>query len=200
MRRKVLRRGARHEARLAELARHQVLRSGGADAHREVEAFLDQVHHAVGERDVEAHLRVLGEEVRDRRREVAYTEVHRRSEPDRAARHHRGARGFLLRLLKVGDELHRALVERTPGFGKADPAGRAVEEPGLEVRLQLRYMPGRRRSGKPEARGRLGKAPGFNDLGEYLDSAEPIHCSVIRDYMSNLPIFIPYLFGPILTP
>ena len=64
------RRRAAYDARRAEQAPDEVLAAGAADAHGEVEAFLDDVDHALGELDVEAHLRMSRGERRDRRREM----------------------------------------------------------------------------------------------------------------------------------
>src|SRR5204863_8554322 len=72
----ILRRCARHEPRLAELARDQVIRARRPDADGEVEAFLDEVDHAVGERYVEAHLGMAAEEFGDRRTDMAHAEIH----------------------------------------------------------------------------------------------------------------------------
>ena len=101
--------------------------------------------------------------------DVAHAEVDRGREPDRAARHHRRARRLLLGFVEVGEELHRALVERAPAFGKAYAPGRTVEKPGLQVRFKVGDMTRSRRGGEAQALGCLGKASRFNDLGKYAD-------------------------------
>ena len=191
MRRKVQRRGARHEASLAQLARHQVTGACGADPHRQVEALLDQIHHAVGELHVEAHLLVLREEIGDGGREMAHAEVHRSCQPDRAARHDGGAARFLLGLLQVGEELHRALIEGLTALGEADAPRGAIEEPRLQVRLEVGDVARGGGSGQAELAGSLGKAPRFNDLRENLDSAEPIHYLSSWDNLFRCDYFIP---------
>ena len=165
---KIRGRGTRHEPRLAELAGDEVVGTRRADADREVEALLDQVDQSVGERHIEAHFAMRGEKRSDRRRDVAHAKVHRGGEPDRAARRHGGARRFLLGLGEVGEELHRALVEGAPTLGEAHAAGRAVEEPALQMRLELGDMAGSRGRGESEPLGRLGKAAAVHDLREDL--------------------------------
>jgi hypothetical protein len=106
---------------------------------------------------------------------VAHAEIDRGGKPDRAARHDRRAAGFLLGFLEVGEELHRALVERPPALREADPARGAVEEPRLQMRLQVCDMAGGGRGGERELVGSARKAPGFDHLGEYPQGLEPIH-------------------------
>jgi len=160
----ITRRSARHETRLAQLARNDVLRTGWSDAHAEVEAFLDQVDDAIGERHIEAHRRVRGHERGNRRRYVAHAEIHRRGELDRAAGHHRCPLGLLLGLSEVREKLDRPLIERAARLGQAHPPGSAVQKPGLQVRLQVGDMARRRSGGQAELARRAGKAPTFNHL------------------------------------
>ena len=70
----VVRARAHHAPVGRELARRErgILELG--DAHREVEAFLDHVHVAVGEAERELHLRVARGEARDQRRDVLVAE------------------------------------------------------------------------------------------------------------------------------
>ena len=75
---KVGRRRAADEPRLADLAPDQVLAADGADAHGDVEAFVDEVDRAVGQLDVEAHRRIARDELGDRRRQVSRAERDRR--------------------------------------------------------------------------------------------------------------------------
>jgi hypothetical protein len=146
-------RSARHQARFAELARDDVVRARRADAHRQVEPFLHEIHDALRKRHVEPYSGVRGEKCGDRRCHMAHAEVHRSRELDRATRHHRGAACLLLGLVEVGEELHRALVERPAAFSEAYASGRAVQQARLEMRLQLRDVARRRRRGEPELLG-----------------------------------------------
>ena len=65
--REVGRRRAADEPRRADLAPDEVLAADRADAHGDVEALVDEVDDAVGQLDVEAHLRVARDERGDRR-------------------------------------------------------------------------------------------------------------------------------------
>jgi len=153
MRFQIGRRRARHQPRFAELARDDLVRARRADAHRKVEPFLDEIHDAIRKRHVEPYSGVRGEKCRDRGCHMAHAEVHRSRELDRAAGHDRGAACLLLGLVEVGEDLHRALIERPAAFGEAYAAGGAVQQARLEMRLQLRDVPRCRRGGEPEPLG-----------------------------------------------
>ena len=56
MPREIGRRRAADELGDADLARDEVLAADGADSHRRVEAFVDEIDDAVRKLDVEAHL------------------------------------------------------------------------------------------------------------------------------------------------
>src|SRR5207302_10578119 len=75
MAREILRRGAGHEPRFAELARHQIVRPWAADANREIEAFFHQIDHSIGKRHIEAYFAMPLEECGDRRRHVPHAEI-----------------------------------------------------------------------------------------------------------------------------
>jgi hypothetical protein len=100
---------------------------------------------------------VGGEKCDDRRRHVAHAEIHRSGELDGAARHDGRALRFLLRFLEVRQQLHAALVESAPAFGEADTAGGAVQQPGLQMGLELGNVSRRCGSRQTQARCRRGK-------------------------------------------
>src|SRR3954469_5959772 len=101
MLRQVLRRSTRHEPRLAELPRHQVVRARRPDTDGEVESLLDQIDDPIRKGDIETYLRVTLEKLSDGRRDMAHAEIHRRREANRAPRHDGGAGGLLLRLGQI---------------------------------------------------------------------------------------------------
>src|SRR5258708_2713775 len=175
MLRQILRRGARHEPRLAELARHQIVRAGRADADRQIEALLDQIDHAIGERHIEAHLWMTREKFGDRRRDMVHAEIYRGGEPDGAARHYRRARSLLLCLGEIGEQLHRALVEGAAALRQAYAPRGAIEKARLQMTLELGDMPGRGGGRQAQAVRRPGEAARFKDLGEDLNGAEAVH-------------------------
>jgi hypothetical protein len=106
---------------------------------------------------------------------MAHAEVDRSREPDRSARHHRGAARLLLGFLEVAEQLHRALVKGAAAFGQAEAAGRAVEKPGLQVRFEFCHVPGGRGGRQSELRRRGRKAPRFNHLREDPQGLESVH-------------------------
>ena len=144
-------RGASHHARLAEFARDHRLAARRADADREVVALLHQIDDAVGERDVELHRGILGEELADRRRDVAHAEVDGSGEAQGAARAGGAFGGGALRIVEIREQLHAALVETLAALGEREAPRGAVEQPRLEMRFQLRDQPraGRRGNGQP---------------------------------------------------
>ena len=180
MRAQVWRRCAGYEARLPELARHQVVRAGRADADGEIETFLDQVDDAVRQRHVEAHLGVGGEKRGDRRRQMAHAEIDRARELDRAAGDHRRAARLLLGLLQLGEELHAAFVEGPAALREADATGRAVEQARLQVGLEVGDVPGCSSSRQTQPRRRGGETPRFNDLRENPHRLPPVHAERLQ--------------------
>ena len=98
---------------------------------------------------------------------MAHAEVHRSRELDRAARHDRGAACLLLGLVEVGEELHRALVERPAAFGEAHAAGGTVQKARLEMRSSSATWREAAVVESPSFSAAPEKLPGFNDLREH---------------------------------
>ena len=66
---------ATHSA--CQLARDEARIDEAPDADRQVEALLDEIDEAIGEREIDVHLRVAREELGEERRDVALPEDHR---------------------------------------------------------------------------------------------------------------------------
>jgi len=102
----------------------------------------------------------------------------------------------LFGFLEIGEELHGTLVKGAPALGQAQATRRAVEEPCIEVRLQLRDLPrdGGYRQVQPLRRAR--EAPGLDDLGKRGNGLEAVHggtsyyCT-LRNKLSSCFLFIP---------
>ena len=187
--------GAADEARRADPAAHKILAARLADAHGEIEAFLDEIDHALGELDVEAHLQVARGERGDRRREMACAEGRRAGETKRAARHDRRGRDRDLGLLEIREELHAALEERLPAFREREPPRRPVEQARVEMRLEVGDEARHRRDGDAQALGRAREAAGLDDAGESGQCVEAVHeggahCCIISNSISFLLMFI----------
>src|SRR2546428_10826885 len=88
MPREIRGRGAAHELRDANPASDQALAADVANADREVDALVDDVHGTIRKLDVEAHLRMAPRERCQRRREMANAERDGTCELERAARCH----------------------------------------------------------------------------------------------------------------
>jgi len=100
------------------------------------------------------------------RRRVALAERHAAGEAQLALGDHcfRPDRG--LGLFEVGQQLYAALVDRLACFGQRQATRRPVEQPDLEVRLQLRDLAGDRGRRHLEALGGGGEGAELDDLGE----------------------------------
>ena len=114
--------GARRRAMRLEIRQ-------GADAHRDVDAFLERVDEAVVEHQLDAQLRVARHELGDRVAEIEDAERHRRVDLEDAARLVVQPRDLDFRLLDVGEDRHAALVIGEARLGRASRAascGRAA--------------------------------------------------------------------------
>jgi hypothetical protein len=167
--------GAGDDPGLAEAARDQVFRAERADADRQVEPLLEEVDGPVRQRHVDAHVAMAREELGDRGRHVADAERDRGGEPDRAARLDGRLRGLLLGFVEVGEQLDGPLVEQPPALGQADPARRALQEPRLQMRLELGDLARRGGRGNTQPLGGAGEAAQFDDLGERPDGGKAVH-------------------------
>jgi hypothetical protein len=76
-------------------------------------------------------------ERRDARSEHARTVGRRAGEPERAARRRRDAARLAFRVIEVGEQLQRTLVERASGLGQRKPSRRALEQSCVQMRLQV---------------------------------------------------------------
>ena len=107
------------------------------DPDREVESFLDEIDHAVGELDVEAQLRVLRGEVGDRRRDMPLAERDRTGQLKRAARHARARGDAVLGLFEIGEELHGPFEKRLATLGQRKLARRSIQQANAEVGFEV---------------------------------------------------------------
>ncbi|MCY1360338.1 hypothetical protein D9M69_469590 [compost metagenome] len=130
------RRGAEHEAHLADRSADQVGRGHRAAANRAVDAFLDQVDDALAAADVETDFRVAGNEVRQRRddQEAADRRGHLHRDlatHDAAAAGHAG-----LQLVHVVEQGAGALVVGGAVGGRRHAARGAVQQLHPQLRLE----------------------------------------------------------------
>ena len=172
---KVIGRRAAHELRAADPRRHEILAADRADAHRDVEALVDEIDDAVGQLDVEAHVGMALGEFGDRGREIVRAEGDAAGEAQRAARHDSSGAGRRFGLVEIGEELYAALVKGAAGLGERKAAGRAVEQARAEVRLELGHVPRHRRHRHAEPVGGAREAAGLDDPGEGIDGVEAVH-------------------------
>jgi hypothetical protein len=110
---------ARGEGRVLELG----------DAHREVEAFLDDVDAAIGQTERKTHLWILRGECRDARRDVLVAERSGQRDAQHALRldSSRGHRG--VRLVDLREQARAGFVIARAFVGQMQAAGGAIDEP-----------------------------------------------------------------------
>ena len=105
MRSEIGRRRATDQLRDADLPRDQTAAANLADANREIDAFVDDVHRPVRQLDVEAQLRMPAGELRDRRCQVSDTEADRACELQSPARNDRRGAHRFLGFLQIGHHI-----------------------------------------------------------------------------------------------
>jgi hypothetical protein len=151
--------GAHEPLARAEPARHErAVLEAGPDAHRDVDAFLDEVDAAVVEQHVELHLGEAALEVGQQRREPDEPERHRCADAEPAPRRLLQATHRVLRLLKVAEQPYAALEVQVPGIGQREPSRGSHQQLRAEVLLELRHELARPRRGDGERARRRGEA------------------------------------------
>ena len=160
---------------MPEAPRNQPGRPARSDAHRQVEALLDEVGGAIRQVEIERQLRMAHAELGDGGRQVPHAKRDPAGQPQPALRHDGCGAYHALRLVEVRQQLHAALVERLPRFGEREPARRPIQEPRVEVRLELRDLPRHRRGRDGKAFGGAGKTAQLDDLCKRGDGLKAIH-------------------------
>jgi hypothetical protein len=120
----------------ADRSRHQRAGRQIADAHRQLDPFLDQVHRLVGQPHVQTHPRVRGEKLRDHRHDDRSTVRIGQGDAQQPAR--LGARTADRRVdrgSRIEQVLH-PLVQARRLVGRVQLAGGAGEQLHLQLRLE----------------------------------------------------------------
>lgn len=118
VRRQVRRRGAADQSRMTEAPRNQPGRPARSDANRKVEPLLDEVGGAIRQVQIERKLRMAHPELGNGGRQVPHAKRDPAGQPQSALRHDSCGTNYALRLVELRQQLHTALVERLPRFGK----------------------------------------------------------------------------------
>jgi len=146
-----------------------------AHAQRDVEALLDHVDAAVGDFQVDLHLRVLRHVARHQVGEDHLRELDRAAQLDRAAR--LGARlvDHLVRRLGLRQHGEAAAVIVLPDLGEREAPGRALDQPHPELLLEMGDAARQPRLGQAERLGGGGEAALFDHLNEEIAIVEVTH-------------------------
>ena len=95
-------RGADDTADVGDLHRHQARGRQIADAYRDVDAFLDQVHDPIHRHQIGADIRIEIKEIREQRRDVDAAEFDRGGDPQQTRRPGGSPQGQIVDGLQFG--------------------------------------------------------------------------------------------------
>lgn len=146
-----------------------------ADADRDVDALLDEVHRPVDEQRAGGHRRVGVEVVGEDRQDVEPPEQHRGGDRERAGHHAGVARRRGLGLGDLDEDAPALLDVAAPGLGEPHRAGGAGEQPGADRRLERRHRPRHHRRARVEVPRRLGEAHRLRDRRDDAHGLPAIH-------------------------
>ncbi len=126
-----------------------------ADANREIDSTVHEIHHACTHRKANLHFGVAVQEVWQDRRDISERKVCFDCYVQIARRRVRKPAHGQSRLFEIGDDATGVLEIDLARLGKTLLASRPMKETRTEFALQLGYLPGNRggRDAK-EARGR----------------------------------------------
>ena len=129
--------GGDHHAVGAQRAGHQAFIHHPADAHRHVKALARQVHHAVGELQVHAHLVVHPQKVGHQRRNDVGAQGEGRADPQQALGHGAAALHGGLGPAHLLQHALAVFIERGAHLGQAVLARAALEQARAQVGFEL---------------------------------------------------------------
>ncbi len=170
------RRGVQSGLHLAELARDQGRGDLAGDADRHVVAFLDDVHHAIGQRQVQRDLRIARAVAGQARPQPGDAEAEGRVDAQRAGRSQRLLADRRLHVVELGQQHLAALVIRGADAARADPAGGAVEQAQAQPLLQPGHLPGDAGGGHAQRLGGAVEAVAVDHGDEHAHRFQRIHC------------------------
>jgi hypothetical protein len=175
MLRQILRAGHHDAARPANDPHAQARVFERADAHRDVDALLDEVARPIGQVELAEHRRISGEEVAHQRRHLAPSEQTRRGDHEAPGRGAGLGAGGAIGLVDGGQDAPRALQIARPGVGQRDLARRALQKLDAKPFFKGRDEPRHRRGRKLETSRSGGKSAQLGDRDERRDGFESIH-------------------------
>ena len=173
----VLRAGDQQLLDLAEAAHHQaaVVVQLAAHAYRDVHAFVDDVHPAVADDQLQADFRVQGHEFRQQFRELLLRHRHRHADPHRTARFRAQAIHRLARGLRLGQHRLRMAMHAGADIGHRETSGRALQQAHAEFALQCADAPAQARLGNAQRTFGRGETTVVDDGGEVVQVVEILH-------------------------
>ena len=156
-----------------ELAGTQARVLGDAAAHHHVEAFLDHVHQAVAEVQVQFDAGVAAHEGWQHNREQAQHQ--RQADPQATAGLLGVLRQLVLGCLQLAENAPAAFEEQRAFHREVDAAGVAVEQADAQVLFQAGDALAHRRGGDAQHATGGDEALAFGDLDEEGEAVEAFH-------------------------
>ena len=148
---------------------------GRPDTDGDVEAGLDRIGDAIVQRQIDAQPRIGDDKVGDGRSDLGEAEIRRRNDAQFAARLVVKFARRSLGVLQFGENAPALLIERSPGFGDADAACGAIEEPCAKAFFELQHMLAGRGARQAEPLRRRRKPAGLDHGGKNPSVLKTIH-------------------------
>lgn len=172
-------RGAQAYPRFAQAACDQRGAGLAGDADGHVVAFLDHVHQAVGQGQVQFHLREAFAVAGQQRAEAGNAPADRRVDAQRARGLQRLRADTGFQRVEFGQQAHALGVVGRAGTGWADPARGAVEQAGGQALFQRRDLARDAGGGHVQGLGGGTEAVALDHRHEHAHRLEGVHCCAL---------------------
>ncbi len=133
----IRRRRAQHAPVAGEFSRDQRRILQRADAHRQINAFIDEIDYLVGHPQVERHARIAAQKFGDHRRYMLTPERRRHRHAQTSLRLLERASNRCTRGISGVEQRAGALGENLAFLRDADPPGRAMQKPRAKLSFEL---------------------------------------------------------------
>ncbi len=151
------------------------IRQASSQDQRQVVAFLEDVGEGVGQLQVQIHLGIALGIAGQALDQIVLAEAGHGVDAQPPARHRQGVTGLSIGFVEVGEDALAAREVAFAGVRQAQLAGGAMQQPGLQVLLQLTDRPGDIGGGEFQLARGGGETAGLGHAGEGAQIEEMIH-------------------------
>ena len=151
------------------------VRQAVGEDQRQVVAFFEDVGEGVGQLQIQVDLGIALAIAGETLDQVVLAEAGHGVDAQPAARHGQGVTSLGVGFVEVGEDTLAAHQVAFAGLGQAQLAGGAVQQPGLQVLLQLADRPRHIGGGEFQLARGGGEAAGLGHAGEGAQIEEMIH-------------------------